>query len=148
MTSYYFAARFSKRSELRRYRKQLTRLGHTVTSRWLDGRATENAATAARDLADIETADICIWFTEQPRCPSRGGRHFEAGYAAGCGKGLIIIGGVENIFGYLDCITRFDCWSECLAALSNRVQPPPGIARGGRSHSRTVSGNPASMRAR
>jgi nucleoside 2-deoxyribosyltransferase len=115
---YYFAARFSKRVELRRYRAQLTRLGHVVTSRWLDGKADENAATASRDLADIDTADVCIWFTEQPRSATRGGRHFEAGYAAGRGKNLIIVGPVEHIFCHLGNIERFGCWPECLAAFS------------------------------
>jgi hypothetical protein len=116
---FYLAARYSRRFELRRYRKQLARLGHTVTSRWLDGKSDEDAATAHRDLQDVERADALILFCEKPRCPTRGGRFIETGYALGLGKAVTAIGvDIENIFLYLPDIMRFDTWTDCLAVLS------------------------------
>jgi hypothetical protein len=56
MTSFYLASRYSRRSEMRKYRRQLERAGHRVTSRWLTEDSAENSQTASRDLADIETA--------------------------------------------------------------------------------------------
>jgi nucleoside 2-deoxyribosyltransferase len=113
----YFAARYSKRKKLRRYRKELERVGHSVTSRWLDEGAEETAATATRDLDDIKSADLLILFSEQPRCRTRGGRFVEAGYALGLGRRVIAVGGVENIFGHL--LQHFETWGQCLSALSH-----------------------------
>jgi nucleoside 2-deoxyribosyltransferase len=118
MTSYYLAARWTRRSELRRYRKQLTSLGHTCTSQWLDGSNIENAATAHRDLCDVQSADGLILFCEKPRCATRGGRFIETGYALGLNKFVIAVGAeIENIFLHLPEIMRFNTWTECLAAL-------------------------------
>jgi nucleoside 2-deoxyribosyltransferase len=116
---YYFAARFSKRSQLRRYRKQLIHLGHTCTSQWLDGESDENAATAHRDLCDVEAADGLILFCETPRCATRGGRFIETGYALGLGKAVIAVGAdIENIFMRLPDVQRFNTWPDCLAHLA------------------------------
>jgi hypothetical protein len=38
MSSFYLAARFSRRFELQGYRADLQRLDHTVTSRWIDAK--------------------------------------------------------------------------------------------------------------
>ena len=62
MISYYLASRYSRRTEMRRYRKQLQQAGHSVTSRWLDKDCEEDADTAVRDLVDVESADCVILF--------------------------------------------------------------------------------------
>lgn len=47
----YFAARYSRRDELRGYRDKLHIMGGCVTSRWLDGdRLTDTADRGASDL--------------------------------------------------------------------------------------------------
>lgn len=92
----YLAARYSRREELCRYRAELEAMGHTVTSRWLNGShqisksgipigdhgealvegdAGEESPAAAKlrahfvteDVADVNACDILISFTEPPR---------------------------------------------------------------------------------
>lgn len=92
----YLASRYSRREELCLYRAELEAMGHTVTSRWLNGshqidkagipigdkgeklvegdsRANSPEANALRthfvteDCADVEEADLVISFTEPPR---------------------------------------------------------------------------------
>ena len=75
----YLAARYSRRDQLRSLRDELHRLGHVVTSRWLEtkfgNQPGESSAAppeyraryAIIDLQDIEAADALVCFTEQPR---------------------------------------------------------------------------------
>lgn len=92
----YLAARYSRREELCAYRTELESMGHTVTSRWLngshqidksgvpigdkgeklvegDGGADTPEANRLRshfvteDCADVQEAEIVISFTEPPR---------------------------------------------------------------------------------
>ena len=93
----YLAARYSRRVELCAYREQLEAMGHTVTSRWLNGRhqigedgrpigdegealvehdgsgGSESRSIRMRqrllreDLEDVSRAQIVISFTEPPR---------------------------------------------------------------------------------
>lgn len=107
----YLAARYSRREELCGYRKELEDIGHTVTSRWLNGahqisdegvsigdqgerlvegedasgRAAQLRSGFAReDLQDVLGADVIVSFTEPPRSTgNRGGRHVEFGVALG-----------------------------------------------------------------
>src|SRR5689334_6788265 len=113
----YLAARYSRREELCGYRTQLEALGHTVTSRWLNGShqisdagkpigdhgealvedGSDDRAAALRqhfaqeDFDDVRSADTLIAFTEVPRSGhSRGGRHVEFGAALALDKKIII----------------------------------------------------------
>jgi hypothetical protein len=107
--------------ELIRCRQELESVGHKCTSRWLDGSSAENAATAKRDIEDIERATGLILFCEKSRCPTRNGRLVELGVALGLGgKVVMAIGGIENIFLRLPQITRFNTWKECLAHLGKK----------------------------
>lgn len=105
----YLAARYGRRDDLCGYRAELTALGHTVASRWLDGDApaddgddgvslpgtniSPHAAAmvsqmvANDDLDDLYAADCLISFTEPPGLgPMRGGRHTEFGIALGINR--------------------------------------------------------------
>jgi nucleoside 2-deoxyribosyltransferase len=115
---YYFAARFRKRALLRRYRKQLTRLGHECVSHWIDddGKSVECAAIAARDAHGVAECDALILFLEPPRTATRCGRMVECGLALGQNKPVLAVGPeVENVFIYLT--QRFDSWEQCLTHL-------------------------------
>lgn len=110
----YLAARYSRRDELREYKKQLEEVGIVVTSRWLDEKEPLDSQmgqhsdefyveTATIDLEDIDKADAVIFFSEDPLTGwVRGGRHVEYGYAIGTGKSIAIIGPKENVFHYLE----------------------------------------------
>lgn len=126
---FYLAARFSRNPEMRGYRDQLVAIGHTVTSRWIDGlhetKGSDDAAYtteelgvfAREDLEDVFAADVMIAFTEQPRVPlaSRGGRHVEFGAAIAAKKNLVVIGPRENVFHSLSEVTQFDTFDEFLS---------------------------------
>jgi hypothetical protein len=114
MKSVYLAARYSRRDELRKYASRLREAGIIVTSRWLRESGPLNTKlgddtpafyrrTAIIDLEDIDKADTIVFFSEDPLVGTpRGGRHVEYGYALGTGKRLVVLGGEENIFHYLD----------------------------------------------
>lgn len=121
----YLAARFSRLPELADHANELESFGIPVTSRWLRGGhewvGTPDhhipndalAKFAAEDLEDIDASEVVICFTETPRTgPSRGGRHWEAGYAYARGKRVIIVGETENIFYALPAITQVDSWED------------------------------------
>jgi nucleoside 2-deoxyribosyltransferase len=123
LSKFYLAARFSRRAELRNYRNALQALGHTVTSSWLDipeedpGMAVK---CAKQDIKDIVSADTLIAFTEPERSPwTRGGRHFEAGFAFAMGKKLMLVGPVENIFYSLPEWQKFSSFDDVLVELKN-----------------------------
>jgi hypothetical protein len=94
----YLASRYSRREELCGYRTQLEAIGHTVTSRWLNGKhqiddkgtpigekgehlveGDDGSSTACaaslqahfvqEDCADVASANCVISFTEAPRSP-------------------------------------------------------------------------------
>ena len=107
----YLCGRYSRRDNLRSVRAELERLGHTVTSSWLDTEyehkddhgssaapAEYREEHAVKDLADVVAADCLIAFTEEPRSGGRGGRHVEFGAALALGKRLIVVGHRENLF--------------------------------------------------
>lgn len=138
----YLASRYSRREELCGYRTFLEAAGHSVTSRWLNGKhqiANDGAPIgddgealvehgqgakahalrmmfAEEDLEDVRVADLVVCFTEQPRSGhSRGGRHVEFGYALGLGKKIAVVGPRENLFCWCEEIIHFDTWEEAKA---------------------------------
>ena len=115
----YLAARWGRRSELRGYRDELEKMGHTVTSRWLDDHDTGDADNAAfvatQDLDDIIDANALIFFGEDPLLGlgKRGGRHVEFGFAFACAppKTVFLVGPRENVFHYLPSVLWFEQWT-------------------------------------
>lgn len=145
----YLAARYSRREELCGYRAELEAMGHTVTSRWLNGsyqidekgkpigdhgealvetgETTEadrlRAHFVTEDCEDVRSADCVISFTEPPRSAlgNRGGRHVEFGMAVALGKLLIVVGHRENLFHYLpNVVFRFD-WESARSAIGRAL---------------------------
>ena len=133
----YLAARYSRREELVGYRTQLEAMGHSVTSRWLngahqisnegqpigdDGEALVESGQCIRaaalrqefaieDVADVMAADLVVSFTEPPRSnASRGGRHVEFGIALAQRSALAVIGYRENLFHWLPNVGFFETW--------------------------------------
>lgn len=127
----YLAARYSRREELVACRTDLNSLGHTVTSRWLNGnhqvddaglsveaKRSERERFAREDFADVISAEMCISFTETPRTTnSRGGRHVEFGIALGRMLRVWIVGPAENVFHCMDDVRQFESWAQALEAL-------------------------------
>lgn len=103
MSTFYLAARYSRREELLGYKADLEALGHEAPARWLLGDhhyepadldAYERASGmppvalmrrfANDDIEDLIGASAIIAFTEEPRTiGTRGGRHVELGIAIG-----------------------------------------------------------------
>jgi hypothetical protein len=125
----YLAARYSRHRELEACASDLRFDGHEVTSRWhkgkhqaLDEDLTNDPSLARRfaedDLADLLRAEMIISFTEIPRSGgTRGGRHFEAGYAYMAGLDTWIVGPHENVFHHLPGVVRFETWPAAVKTL-------------------------------
>jgi nucleoside 2-deoxyribosyltransferase len=116
----YLAAAFRKRFLLQGCRADVLRAGFTVVSRWIDLKE-ENVAEALQcahdDLDDIKLADILIAFPDPPRTTnSRGGFHFETGFAAALGRRVIVVGSKSNIFHEL--FEFFPTWPQACSALA------------------------------
>jgi nucleoside 2-deoxyribosyltransferase len=115
----YLAARYSRRDLMKELAAELRRMGHEVTSRWLetDWVSRPDASSAAPpeyrekyaqiDMEDVQAADAVISFTEAPGDGSRGGRHIEFGLAVAWGKRLIVVGYRENLFHHLPAVEFF-----------------------------------------
>lgn len=139
---FYLAARYSRREELCGYREQLQAMGHTVTSRWLNGdhqisdtglnvgndpeadqfTIAERERFAAEDLQDVLAADVLVAFTEPPRSTaSRGGRHVEFGVAIGQPMPVAVIGPRENVFHCLPSVLHCETFDEFAAWLNENI---------------------------
>jgi nucleoside 2-deoxyribosyltransferase len=107
-TRLYFAGPYSQRLVLKQRAEELVRESGgavEITSSWLDGEheaqdavatVEEMAQWARADIKDIDRSHLLIQFTE---CPStRGGAHWECGYAVGMGMLVLICGPVTNVF--------------------------------------------------
>jgi hypothetical protein len=116
----YIAARYARIAEMWDIRTRLQNAGHTVTSSWLSGRHEENEASALLDLADIDSSEVVMVFTD-PRGSknSGGGRWFEAGYAYGRHKKIIFVGEPEIIF----CHLRIRLFADLTAAIAYLGDP-------------------------
>jgi hypothetical protein len=118
----YLAARYSRRTELKKHAARLKKLGYKITSRWLSGhdhpwvnkksKVWENFAVI--DLEDVDAADAVVSFTHPRGTPvTGGGRHVEFGYGYSKGKRMILIGERENVFHHLPGIEIYpdlDTW--------------------------------------
>ncbi|HET8894684.1 MAG TPA: hypothetical protein VFM96_11370 [Gaiellaceae bacterium] len=119
----YLAARFARQAELRAAADELEEAGAKVVARWLYspralaeqelGSDLRGSEMAAMDLADIQSADVCIAFTETAGSPTgRGGRHTELGIALALGLRIIVVGPREHVFHCLPSIEHYETWSD------------------------------------
>jgi hypothetical protein len=129
MRSVYFAARYTRREELNRYRVELEALGIEVTSRWLamePRSGFEYSNEEWRDLAlvdqeDVLAADMLVCFAEEPGEGGNGGRHVELGMALALGRDVVVVGRREHIFHRLPEVTVVQSWQEALRLLAQRL---------------------------
>ena len=114
----YLAARFEQKEELKALVPLLAEHNLRVQARWLDEKVSPTsqlsdltpaycAEQAEVDLEDIRACDIFVFFGDAVAKTTRGGKHFEAGYASGLGKRIVVVGPPENIFHYLDGIVHY-----------------------------------------
>ena len=113
----YLCARFSRKGEMALYADYLESKGHEVVSSWPweSNKSTDAflekasdrqvAKMAMRDTFEIMECDAVVSFGETPKTPTRGGRHFELGFAAAGGKKIYHIGPKEHIFHWYPGIT-------------------------------------------
>lgn len=131
----YLAARYSRYPEMQERARELTAIGHVVTSVWIRGEHTaEGDANAAHDLKrqfaeddirDVMYADCVISFTEPPSevvGRGRGGRHVEFGIGLALGRRSIVVGHRENVFHSLPDVEFFETWDEALAHLADEQE--------------------------
>ena len=119
----YIAARYDRRFEMLGVASDLTRAGHAVTSRWIEGgRGTgSELAAALEDIGDLGRANCLVTFTERPErgvaWAARGGRHVEFGIALAMGKRLCIVGPRENVFHHLPSVEVYSTLGDLVAGL-------------------------------
>lgn len=116
----YIAAQFNTKMQRALDAALLKEHGVEITSRWMYETVPHNAIiqdlpeayhqeTALADLEDIDRADGILFFVptdaelaDTPlKIASRGGRHFELGYAYRAEKTIYVIGPKENVFHFL-----------------------------------------------
>jgi hypothetical protein len=122
----YIASRYDRRFEMLGVASELTRAGHEVTSRWIEGRGDDPALVAAlEDVGDLARADCLVAFTERPErnvaWAARGGRHVEFGIALACGKRLCVVGLRENVFHHLP---RVEIYASVPDLIEGLMLPP------------------------
>jgi hypothetical protein len=120
MSSFYLAARFSRRAELRNYRTDLRQLGHSVTSSWIDlqddsGNPRE---CAINDFRDVLASDGLIVFVDAPRYDTRGAHHCEFGIALALGRRLIIVGSRSHVFHYMPTVEFYPTWPAAMSRIA------------------------------
>lgn len=135
----YIAGMFSTKELRKEQALSLMALGHTVTSHWIDETVPHTVTmkdlpnqyhqeTALCDVSDIDDSDLFIEFVptyaELVDAPvssvSRGGRHWEMGYAWAKGKEIWVCGPKENIFHHLpERVHHFFDFMEILKALGS-----------------------------
>lgn len=140
MTTFYFAARYNRNAELRRYRDELEARWPgqvTVNSRWIDqhgGDLLESLLPARlnsdpagcweaygrADIEDLHSADVVVSFTDEEG-GGKGGRHVEYGGALttqihfGAPR-MVIVGPRENLFHTAPGVEVYADWPAFLAA--------------------------------
>lgn len=100
---------------MREVREKLHRIGHTVTSRWINGEhellegrdCAEMARFAQEDIEDLRKADMVLYFVPDSSHRQRGGRHVEFGIALALDIPIKVIGPKENVFHWLPQVRHF-----------------------------------------
>jgi hypothetical protein len=120
MTRFYLAASWDAKTLMRKYRDELSIMGHKITSRWIGSPDHEEGHTPGSltnmhrgimDREDIDECDVLLLFTDSPS--TTGGYHVEFGYALGMGKVTVVIGPYTNIF-QRQCTCSFMSWEDFL----------------------------------
>lgn len=135
----YLAAPYGSRSQIAAYAAELTRVGFTVTSRWLREEheitpGTQKAAVdlsdaqvakhALDDLEDVKSSDLLVLFTAKAvGLDGGGGRHVETGYFIGQRgtRHVIVVGEPEHIFHRMTGVVRVPDWHEAVLELGYRL---------------------------
>ena len=123
----YVAARFEQKTEMKALVPLLAEHNIQVHAHWLDETISPTSQLsdltpaycteqALVDLKDIQACDIFVFFGDEFAKTTRGGKHFEAGYASGLGKRIVVIGFPENIFHYLPGIVHYATLQDFLDA--------------------------------
>jgi len=123
----YLAARFEQKKEIKALVPLLEANNIRVRAHWLDEDIPPNsqlsdltpaycAEQAQVDLDDIKACDLFVFFADATPKTTRGGKHFEAGYASGLGKRIVVIGQPENIFHYLPGVVHYASLGDFLDA--------------------------------
>ena len=123
----YLAASFKRKSEMRKCRDDLRKLGITVTSTWLrEHNACDKTMSPAQaelraiiDKEDIGRADLLIEFTEKR---ARGGHIYETGYADALGLDMLFVGPRVHVFHYQSQFSQVNTWKEALAWVRSRIK--------------------------
>lgn len=121
----YLTGSMHRRDELRRYADELISNGVTVNSNWLWSKDDPSSRNERRDIAmrninGLLAADAVVVFTDQDR-RSRGGHHFEHGFACGLQAlgvcSVVVVGAPENVFHDVDGVKHFSDWPSAFSQL-------------------------------
>ncbi len=106
----YLASQFGRQAEMRSIRDRLEKNPKVkVVAQWIDEKPFDHEPTeeeismiSNRDLGDVMNCDTFVLFNPPPYLGdaaelSRGGRLYEAGFAAAIERNLIVVGEHENI---------------------------------------------------
>jgi hypothetical protein len=132
MAKVYLSARFGRQEEMRAHAAALRKMGHTITSRWIDMAPGLTAENALIDVFDVEGSDVMIHFSEPlGSANAGGGRYFELGMAYALKKSgrslhrVILVGDREIVFHHLPTIEAYATFAEAAAGISRRSWPRP-----------------------
>ena len=133
---FYLAGSMHRRDELRGYANELISNNIAVASSWLwatDAPRTqgERRDVAMRNINDLLSASLVVVFTDQDR-RSRGGHHFEHGFACGLHAlgvcDVVVVGNPENVFHDVDGVDHYDSWGDLFPALqAGSLCPAPNF---------------------
>ena len=124
----YLAGAWGTNEYMGKVRNSLRRIGHEVTSRWIDVQEVKPGSSGAphagiTDIEDIERADALACFTVNPS--TTGGFFHEFGYAMGLRKKLFVIGEPLNIFMSHPRVMIFRNDTEFLTAMNSSLFMSP-----------------------
>lgn len=126
--SLYIAAPFNRSPEARAARDILVEKGYVVVSRWHDTHLEESSAQdvlvqeAKEDIADILAADALVLLNDWPK-EGHNSKDFEAGFASGLGKRLVIIGEPTVLFYKMPGVLKYKAVADIPAAPAEVTEP-------------------------
>ena len=115
----YLAAAWSRKNEIKKIADELIELGIDIQARWLNepngGKHASSAFLQSRaeiDLDDVDACDVLVRFSDDLSAPTvsshlaTGSRMFEMGLAYHNGATIIVVGGHQCVFDYLEDIVH------------------------------------------
>ena len=117
----YLAASYSRKEEIRKIADELIAMGFKVRARWLyepDAQLSPSTryeflrSRAEIDVEDVMACEVLVRFSDDlsaPTVPSHlatGSRMFEMGLAWANSKPVVVVGGNQCVFDYLNSITH------------------------------------------